>query len=251
MNNTEDCFSVLTASGLNLQAVFNIEELPTHILTTLQQCFDLNQHYRQLILIGHAGRALWQAIKTSGIKGENPIDNFSVEVVNQWFLTRFPQQNHRIVYPGDLPIALQSLGELAGWQHPSPFMLGINAKWGTWFAYRVLLLSDTDLPPTPVLLNKHPCFNCQNKPCLTHCSGDALQNEVFSLTRCINYRKTIKSECKTSCSARLNCPIGHEHRYCAEQIEHTYSISMCAIEQHCAISKEFSENKEDGSKFLA
>jgi len=153
-------FTALNGAGLNLQAVFDLDELPAEMAAILRNRYDPAHRQRQLILIGHGGRSLWEAVKASGMRSENPIDDFSVRTVEQWFAVQFPDTAREIIYPGNIPADLQALGTIAGWHHASPFMLGINAEWGTWFAYRVVLLAATDLEPSRPLQSESPCARC-------------------------------------------------------------------------------------------
>jgi hypothetical protein len=54
----------------------------------------------------------------------------------------------------------------------------------------------------------------------------------FELAKCVAYRKQAGSRCKATCIARISCPVGSVHRYSDEQINHSYSISMRAIEKY-------------------
>ena len=224
---TEADFSGLDEAGLNLQAVFNIVDLPPDLANEIGNRFDPEQRFRQLILIGHGGRRLWECVKKSGIGGENPIDDFSRTRL-QSFLADIP---HIIIYPATSSIGLQSLGKLAGWHHSSPFMVGINASWGTWYAYRAVALSASDFAPTSRQTSRSPCANCADRCCVSACPADALSGKTFDLQRCISYRKQPTSLCRDTCLARCHCPVGEEHRYDDEQIRHAYSISMRMIEQ--------------------
>lgn len=219
-------------AGLNRQAVFNIADLPAEILAPLEAAGYPLASRRQLLLIGHAGRMLWECVKRSGIASEHPIDDFTVEVVRQWFAQCHPQNAYDIVYPGEAAIGLQRLGELAGWHHPTPFMVGIDQEWGTWYAYRALIVADTGFEPTAAIEVAHPCASCDHKICITSCPGAALDGGKFDLGKCLAYRKEEGSACKATCVARVSCPVGSSHRYGDEQIRHTYSISMRAIERY-------------------
>lgn len=229
-------FSALDRAGLNLQAVFNLDGLPGEIVAQLRRHFDPAHRYRQLILIGHAGKTLWDSVKASGIESENPIDDFSVGTVGQWLATHCPDRVHQIIYPGDkqnVPVGLQALGKLAGWHRPSPLMIGIDERWGTWFAYRVALLADIDLEPTAPVRGASPCARCAERFCAAACPAGALDGAAFALDKCVAWRKRPDSPCRTTCLARLACPVGAEHRYEEAQIRHTYSRSLQAIERYC------------------
>lgn len=219
-------FTLLNEAGLNLQAVFNIDDLPAELADEIRRRFDPENQYRQLILIGHGGTGLWASVQASGISSENPIDDFSSAKMSQC-LAGHP---HAIIYPAKDSVGLQTLGKLAGWHHPSPFMVGINATWGSWFAYRVVALSDTNFPPTAPQHTASPCEQCQDRICAASCPAGALSGQALDLKQCIAYRKQPASFCRTACLARISCPVGTEHRYCDEQIEHTYAISLRMIE---------------------
>ena len=229
---SETDFDRLDRAGLNQQAVFNLDALPVEMSTELRQRFDPDRQYRQLILIGHGGRSLWDEVQAAGIRSDDPIDDFSVDAVEQWFAGQFADRRFQIVYPGETSVGLQGLGQLAGWHHASPFMVGINETWGTWYAYRVVLLADTDILPTPPVRSASPCLSCAAKPCIAACPGKAMDDGVFVLEKCVAYRKQPASRCRETCVARTGCPVGTGHRYCDAQIKHCYSISMRMIERY-------------------
>lgn len=218
-------WTALDDAGLNLHAVFDLDRLPP----ALRPRDAATQRYRQLILIGHGGTRLWQAVQTSGSGSEHPIDDFSVRTVERWFAAQCPGAAREIIYPGAIALGLQSLGALAGWHHASPFMVGINAVWGTWFAYRVALLADTELPLSPPMQGESPCADCAQRPCVASCPAGALDDNGFALERCLGYRRQAASRCAASCVARLSCPVGGAHRYCDEQMRHSYSRSLDGI----------------------
>ena len=216
---------MLNDAGLNRQHVFNLADLPPEFLNTLAPA----PGERQLILIGHAGRRLWSQLCASGIDSEHPIDDYTVDTVSRWFATVAPGCRCRFLYPGDHPIGLQHLGKLAGWHHPSPFMIGVDAEWGSWYAYRAVILTDTDFAPYVRVDRSHPCASCAGRPCLAACPAEALSDGKFDLARCLAYRKSENSRCELVCIARTSCPVGAEHRYDDAQLAHTYGRSLNLI----------------------
>jgi hypothetical protein len=226
-------FDALDRAGLNLQAVFDLDTLPAAVVAPLRRDFDPGHRSRQLILIGNAGGAMWAAVKAAGIASADPIDDFSVRTAQAWFDGQFAGHWHAIVYPGDAPVGLQALGRLAGWHHPAPFMVGIQQEWGSWFAYRVAMLSDTRLAPTPPLAAASPCERCADRPCVSSCPAGAMAGGGFALDKCVRYRREPASRCRRTCIARISCPVGSAHRYSEEQMAHSYSISLQAIERYC------------------
>ena len=218
--------------------VFNLADLPRDIVETLGTDAAA---YRQLILIGHGGTALWEAIGKSGITGRDPIDDFTLHTIRHWMADELPGTRYNIVYPGPQTIPLQRLGALAGWHHATPFMLGIDAEWGAWFAYRAVVLADTHFSPIlAVNRNAHevapgnssPCTTCAARPCLAACPASALDDGQFALKKCLAYRQQAGSACAFTCLARLACPVGSEHRYGADQMRHAYAASLRDITEH-------------------
>ena len=55
----------------------------------------------------------------------------------------------------------------------------------------------------------------------------------FALDKCVHYRREPASRCRHTCVARISCPVGSAHRYSDEQLAHSYSISLQAIERYC------------------
>jgi hypothetical protein len=107
--------------------------------------------------------------------------------------------------------------------------IGINARWGSWFAYRVIILSNTRLETTDPDCSASPCDNCINKACISACPAGALDEGDLKLTKCISYRKKPGSPCALTCLARVSCPVGGEHRYCEQQLGFHYSHSLLSI----------------------
>jgi epoxyqueuosine reductase len=225
-------FAPLTAVGLNLHAVFSLASLPPEVLSTLALTDDERGRFQQLILIGHRGRDLWNTLQKRGMQGTHPIDQFATECVATWMAG--PLQGHawRQVFPGTHPVGLQRLGSLAGWHQPSPFWVGVDAEWGSWFAYRAVVLADTHLALTPRRELPSPCDACTDKPCIKACPAGALASErtgAWRLQTCLDFRKQPASPCQDRCLARNACPVGAEHRYADEQVAYHYLQSMPMI----------------------
>ena len=225
-------FEQLDASGLNLQAVFNLSELPDGISAAISKHVGEFAGYRQLILIGHGGRRMWEALQASAFTASaDPVDSFSQDLVHRWFADR--GNRYEMLYPGDEQVVpLQKLGALAGWHHSSPFRIGINAHWGSWFAYRAVVLADSDFEPTPPLTAPSPCDSCMEKPCIPACPADALTGSDASLQPCIDYRLTGDSRCKDRCFSRMACPVAVEHKHSMQQLNYHYGRSMQTIEDY-------------------
>jgi len=229
--------AALDRCGLNRHAIFDLADLPDDVVDSI---VDGTAGYRQLMLIGHGGRALWESVKKSGGAGADPIDDFTVRTIRQWMSESLPDNRYAILYPGSDNIDLQRLGALAGWHHASPFMVGIDAEWGTWYAYRAVVLADTHFAPSQAVApgasscfhgRINPCAACQTRPCIAACPASAMADGTFSLQKCVVWRKQADSPCAFTCLARVACPVGSAHRYCTEQLAHTYSISLQTIRE--------------------
>lgn len=217
----------LNSKGLNLQAIFQLDNLPEDILSSLQEITELD-NYRQLILLGHGGKQLWRQVKETIGKVEEPIDEYSKKVVNELFQNQFPNDNYEIIYPSEnsRAIGLQALGELAGWHFTSPFRVGINEQWGSWFAYRAVVLADSNFELTRVENWTSPCIECETQECIQACPADAISFDEILLNQCLDYRIEDKSSCSARCLARMACPIAKEHQYTLEQIQYHYGRSF-------------------------
>jgi len=213
-------------AGLNRQHVFNTGELPADILAGLRPLPE----ERQLILLGHAGRRLWDCVQAAGLTGEHPIDDHCRQTVARFFAEHLPGRHYRLPYPGDAPVGLQALGRLAGWHHPSPFMIGVDRHWGSWYAYRAVILCATDFTPTPAVDHGSPCPDCIERPCITACPAGAV-GPTFDLQRCADERLRPGSHCAYGCRARDACPVGSEHRYAEAQIHHSFALSLQMLRQ--------------------
>lgn len=222
-------FAALDAVGLNLQAVMELDQMPADIAARLRAEFDPHGRCRQLILIGNAGKTLWRAVQQAEAAADDPIDEFSMRAVRQWFAANCGDRHHVLIYPGECSVGLQSLGALAGWHHASPFMVGIMAHWGSWFGYRVALLADSRLAPTTPLQAPSPCDDCARRVCVSACPAGAMDGGAFVLDTCLAYRRRADSRCRATCIARLACPVGAEHRYDEAQIRHSYLRSLKVI----------------------
>lgn len=220
---------MLDEAGLNRQHVFDLGQLPADLLAPL----SMAPHERQLILFGHAGRRLWQRVQADTSLSAHPIDTYSVRTVERWLAAALPRARYRFVYPQGLPkgqhVGLQRLGSIAGWHHASPFMVGVDAQWGSWFAYRAAVITDTDLPPSPAQDHAHPCHSCQAKPCISACPAGALDSGTMDFDACQRQRLADHSPCAVGCLARQACPVGAEHRYEDSQIRHSSAGSLQAM----------------------
>lgn len=221
----------MSESGLNLQFVFNLQDLPPETTAALEQSSGEITLYRQLILIAHGGKTLWQALQHADVNSENPVDDFSTQLVQSWFDQSYAQVPYKIIYPGSRLLNLQEFGKLAGWHQTSPFMLGINAQFGTWFAYRAVVLAQTEFTPSTPEIGVSPCHSCVSQACIKACPAQAVEADVYRLQTCISYRLSPQSACENWCHARWACPVAESQRYTDEQMRYHYGKSLQVIKQ--------------------
>jgi len=234
--------TALHQHGLNLAAVFNLSELPPQLLEQLDSGDIKSSDYTQLILVGHAGQTLWTQVQQwqadnhhSGNKGsENPVDDFSIAKTSQWLKQYLSEDDYVFVYPGPTSINLKALGELAGWHHESPMKIGIHQKWGTWYAYRALILANSQFAASELPVNEKqssgsPCEQCIIAPCINACPVGAITGDALDLELCIDYRRSTGSDCINQCLGRQACHVGKAHQYSDEQIEYHYTCSFRTI----------------------
>ena len=225
-------FPVLATQGLNLQAIFDLKQLPATVTESLALDASKSACYTQLLLIGHGGRQLWQTMQARGMGTDHHIDDLSHEQMAQLFEGPLAGHRYKIIFPGSQSVGLQRLGELAGWHHETPFKVGIHPTWGTWFAYRAVVVANTALPLTHKQAGASPCVDCVSRPCISACPAAALVPS-FQINACLNHRKQAVSSCEDRCLARNACPVGSDHRYTAGQTSYHYLQSMAMIRKSC------------------
>lgn len=217
--------------GLNLQAVFDIPALPEDVYAILQDAVPELANYRQLHLFGHGGRQMWEALKISAFADHaEPVDDFSAYHVQRYFEEMPGDVSYRLLFPGgEGMVPLRRMGELAGWHHASPLRIGVNDIWGSWFAYRAVVLADTGFPAHVERGWTSPCVQCTDRPCITACPARAMDRGQLELNACIDERLQDASACQQQCLARLACPVAGAHRYDDDQIHYSYGRSLLTL----------------------
>ncbi len=223
----------LINKGLNLHYVFELDQLPPSMLHKLrEQHADLSQ-FKQLILIAHSGPLLWQSLKKNILplqQSPNPVDDFTTSSVNAWFEQYHPTVKTKIIYPAAHHLPLQELGQLAHWHYRSPFLVGINNIHGSWFAYRSVVLCDSQFSNPVQPKTQSPCESCQTKICISKCPAKAFDESTFNMDACLDYRLKDNSLCQHTCLARIACPIAVNHQYSEEQLRYHYGVSLKMIQ---------------------
>lgn len=222
--NIQQGIQFLANGGLNLVAIFDCAALPAQIRDAMTDV-PLKE-YRRLVLLGHGGRRMWEALQADGMTAHDPVDNYSRELAQQFVRDYLDNSATYWLYPNTPHLVpLQQFGTLAGWSHPSPLGLGISPTFGVWFAYRAAFLVKADLPLRQAVAQPSPCDSCVDKPCISTCPVGAVKLGAFDVAGCGRFRIQTDSPCKDRCLARMACPYFPEHRYSLEQIQYHYGQS--------------------------
>ncbi len=217
----------LADRGLNLAAVFDCAALPETVAAPLRGAGIAWGEPARLVLLGNGGPRFWEVLRNQGLTGPDPVDRYCRGLAEALVHEHLDGVPVSWLYPGPLPVPLQRLGALAGWHHPSPLGIGINARFGLWFAYRVAFLVERELPVTAALTGDSPCRSCRDQPCIAACPGRAVSaDRPFDIPRCSDHRLLPDSICAHSCLSRLACPVAPEARYPDDQIAYHYGLSL-------------------------
>ena len=138
----------LKQAGLNLCAGFSLNTLPQAVLDALPE--NTASEYQSLLLVGTKGGAFWRYIQSTETIVNHPFDTVSRKLTQDLFQKHYPGAAMLCLYPGsDFIIPLQQLGHHVGWGRASILGLDIHPQYGTWFAYRTVLLVSQLLPQKP------------------------------------------------------------------------------------------------------
>ncbi|MDA0244186.1 MAG: hypothetical protein OT477_12280 [Chloroflexi bacterium] len=223
----------LAENGLNLWAFLDCATLPEPIQRQFKVSNIPLEKYNRLVLLGHGGPRFWQALAEYGHITPNPVDYFSTTITRRFITDYLVSPPIYWLYPSQLIIPLQQLGELAHWAHPSPLGLGISPQYGVWFAYRTAFLAIADVPVgSSETAAPSPCHTCLDKPCQTACPAGAVDEpHQFGLQDCARYRLQPDSSCGDRCLARLACPVAAEHKYGLPQVQYHYGRSLITLQE--------------------
>lgn len=217
-------FEFLAHEGLNLQTILDVEHLAAEIRGQLR----IKEGHSRILLLAHGGRTLWDRLEGK-LDQADPVDRHSRSAA-ETFMTDYVGADFETLHPlGEGFVPLQALGRAAGWAHPSPVGLDITREFGLWFAYRVVVTTDADLPASKVVAGPSPCDSCLDKPCIDACPAGAVGVGGIDGGRCMTYRLSAESACADRCLARLACPVAPEHRYSLGQVQYHYGLSLETI----------------------
>ena len=220
--------TTLAAKGFTLQAVFEVDTLPSWVSEPIRDAGLDRTRYQRLVMLGQAGPRLWDTVESERFAAEHRFDEFSRRCVAA-LVDSMGTPAHEVLYPGEVTLPLGRMAELAGWGRASPLGLTINDEYGLWLAHRIVFLIDAPLE-TRRLTSSHPCDDCADTPCVSACPVGAVSAETgFDVVACSEFRIGDRSPCADKCLARLACPIGTEHVYGPEQMAYHYAAGLDSI----------------------
>ena len=124
-------FKHLAENGLNLQAVFDCAQLPVDVVQTMARSDVPLDKFKSLVLLGHGGKRLWEVLQAAGAAVIDPVDRFSLQLVENFIADSLDPSGALMLYPLTIfELPLQRLGELAGWHHPSPLGMALTRTMG-------------------------------------------------------------------------------------------------------------------------
>ncbi len=179
----------------------------------------------RVLVVVNRGGAFWRHVNT---RAREPIDTFSRALVERVLDRYAGRWRHLVVYPGDCPVSLQTVGAAAGLGVPSWLGLSIHPEWGSWFAFRALVLTSCPLPAGSVAPADDVCAGCSERPCVKACPV-AAPGTPFGLSRCADFRLAASSPCRDRCAARYGCPVGASWRYPESLVGYLYRHSLDSL----------------------
>ena len=221
----------LRIRGFDLFAVMDPARWPEPLRESFRT-LDINLPMgTRIVLLGSVGRTLWEIVRRDHWQDSDPIDRYSIRIVEELRKLHWHGQKIEWLHPGPCPIPIQRLCRQAGWSHPSLLGLDIHAQFGTWFACRAVIVVSRSIECTPRESSRSPCESCVEKPCRSHCpSGAVTDIEAFGLMACGSYRLAKESNCAHLCLSRLACPIGTSQRYSDVQLDYHGALSLTSLQ---------------------
>lgn len=221
----------LDLNGINMRFVFDTSEVADALEPAMPR--SVLDDFPSTVLLGNAGRTLWDVLEQKGLAGADPVDDFSISVATDYIELLGMGTRAMIIYPSNYQISLTKLAERAGWSFSTPMGVMIHPEFGPWFAYRAVLLVRPRLEASAPLNASSPCESCADRPCQSACpSGAVGEIGEFALETCSRYRLLDESPCERKCLSRIACPVGTEYRYGDSQMQYFYGRSRKTLARH-------------------
>jgi epoxyqueuosine reductase QueG len=214
----------LARAGLSLHGVLAIADYDSLVPEPWRSA-ALAPGARSAIVVGNAGRALWDefvAAPELALEAD-PLDSYTRRVLEE--AARLSSPPARVgFYPDQRQgqyLPLVKLAQRAGFGTPGRVGVLIHPSYGPWIAIRAVLLVHESLAPAqPEVFD--PCTGCP-APCATACHGQVIGARGVDVAGCYRTRLT-NPACALACDARSACVVGREHAYSRAQIAHHSKI---------------------------
>jgi len=180
---------------------------------------------RAAIVVGNAGRALWEKFEASPERAlaDDPLDTYTRRVLAE--AARLTDPAAAVGFYADrrdgVYLPLVALAQRAGFGAPGRIGVLIHPEFGPWIAIRAVLLVRESLPET-ALPAFDPCTGCP-APCAGACVGAAVGARGLDARKCYDTRLA-NPACAGECAARRACVVGRAHAYGPEQLAHHMRI---------------------------
>jgi len=226
--------------GLNLIAAVPIERYDA-VVKPESHASVIDSRARSVIVIGNGGGDFWRAFRRHAERNpgwtsrENPLDDFSAEVVERDVATPLREAGVRatVVYPfmnSGPTLNFVELGRVAGLGGPSIIGVLINPDFGPWIAFRAAILIDTPIDEPGAAVNYDPCPGCASRSCIAACPAQAVSFPAgWNIPRCLEHRVTREPDCSPRCHARAGCVVAPEHRYPDDELAYHQMRALRAM----------------------
>ncbi len=186
---------------------------------------------RSAVLLGCGGADFFRALRDSPewAEGLDPADRFARRTVEAhrdswieqgWSSASFLYLDRRDDDGNSCYADFAELATACGLGVPSRLGILLHPTYGPWWAIRVLLLTERELPPTAPL-NWVPCDGCP-APCAQACPSDMVfLPSGFDIQACFETRAATPA-CRRRCAARRACVVGRDEFAYQEEAEAHY-----------------------------
>jgi hypothetical protein len=176
-----------------------------------------------VVLLGNIGGSIWKPFSRwraapGNFERSDPLDAWSKSLI----APLGSSLGATAYFPSDAPWQpFQAWAKTAECLRPSPLGILIHPEYGLWHGYRGALAFDVPLAVPSGPVGRHPCDECRDKPCLSHCPVEAVKPAAFEVAACRTHLRTPIGQAGCmhgGCMARNACPVGSAYRYPDEQL---------------------------------
>ena len=209
-------------AGLDLLQPFRVKWY-NDTVEAEHRLLDLNRDDALGVLIGNT-KAIWprfiqwlQADKTR-LSLDNPLNSYVVQAIERALASVQVASGVRWAHiPEPHHVAFQKLAEIAGLAFLSPGFLSVHPVYGSWIAFRAVVVLDATGPLAKPPSIVRPCPDCGNA------CGRALSEALVAVEDAVSRNQAIADQWRVWLGVRDACPVGKNFRYSNEQILYHYT----------------------------